>query len=134
VSLVAIYALVWSVYAVLIFGAFHWIAPPRSPRTSFARALLWSAALNTLGELAAIPWEPGRVCAFSTGLFLLAWLKVRVGVIRAFAIVVATLATWLGFCAVAFEVSRFVSFEAISIAVSGVIFGAWGIRLLTSRA
>ena len=88
-SLVAIYALVWSVYAVLIFGAFRWIAPPRSARTSFARALLWSAALITLGDLAAIPWEPGRVCAIATGLFLL---------------------------------------------VTGVIFGAWAIRLLGSRA
>ena len=132
-SVVAIYALVWSVYAVLIFGAFRWIAPSRSPRTSFARALLWSAALVTLGELAAIPWEPGRVCAIATGLFLLG-LHRRVGVIRALAIVVATLATWLGFCALAFELSRFVSLDAISIAVPAVIFGAWTIRLLASRA
>jgi|SRR5664279_778569 len=130
--LVAIYALVWSVHAVLMFAAFRWIAPS-SPQPSFARALVWSAALTTLGELAAIAWEPARVCVFATGLFLLA-LRGRVGVIRAFLIVVATLAAWLAFCGLALELSRFMSKDVIAIAVPGVILGAWAIRLVASRA
>jgi hypothetical protein len=130
---VAIYALVWSVYAVLMFGAFRLIAP-QSPPPSFARTLAWSAALVGLGELAGVAWEPARACVFATGLFLLAWRQVRVGVIRAFVIVVVTMAAWLGFFVVTLGLSHVVSSDVITIAVPTVILGAWAISRLASRA
>jgi hypothetical protein len=128
---VRVYAFVWVIRALLLWGAIALVTRRRTPNP-FVRALVWSALL------VALQWLLNELTGSSTAILIIwcsAQLAVllahyRIGLLRAFAALVLVVAGWVGFgfALAALIGSAPTAQYVVETVTTPLVFGVWWFR------